>query len=150
MNSLSIIKIDKNYTEIYNTFLKSIYNINKLFNYTNKDLYIINNGHIDIGVILVNNQEDKTIIELYQAPRVCRLSVISLIESSVLISKKIISKSIVCFNLFNLNNYLFKFKVIFKNGQISENEESIEVSSLLIEQLKVEDITFRDITYLEF
>lgn len=150
MTNVVISKIDYSYTSVYKTFFQSIYKYNKYFNVTeDKTIFIVNNGHIDLGIVLVKEENLEFNIEVFQAPKVCKLSILSLIESSVLIAKKEIDKALtINFKLNNASSYNFKFKMIFNEFTVLEN--AIQISSEVLERTLEEKITFRNITFLDY
>lgn len=150
MKDILITKIDYSYVNIYKSFFQSISKYNKYFNINeNKQIYIVNNGSIDLGVVLLSDDYGYFNVEVFQAPRVCRLSIISLIECSVILAKKSETKlETINFKLNGAASYNFKFKLLFK--KFVELEDCIQVSSVLLNDLTEEDITFRNITFSEF
>lgn len=150
MRDILITKLDYSYTNIYKSFFQSISKYNKYFNIIeNKKIFIVNNGSIDLGVILLSEDYGYFNVEIFQAPRVCRLSIISLIECSVILAKKSENKlDTINFKLNGAASYNFKFKLLFK--EFIELEDCIQVSSDILNELTEEDITFRNITFSEF
>ena len=151
MSNLSVVNIEPKYKEIYKSLFDSISLYNKNLEITNnKEVHIVNNSTVDIGVILLETTDDILNVEVFQTPRVCRLSIISLIECAVLLAKNKINTGITSVN-FKLNNaisFRFKFKLIFKD--FDELDTSIQISSDMFNNIKEEDITFRNITFTVF
>lgn len=150
MNDITITNIETKYINIYQSFFQSITKYNKYFDVTDKDIYLVNNGSVDIGVILLKKDFYNLIVEIYQAPRVCRLSIISLIECSALVAKQVVNESFLTatFKLNNAASYNFKFKTLFK--EFIELEDSIQISSELLKETTEDQITFRNITFTVF
>ncbi len=150
MKDVSVIKIRYKERFIYNSFLNSIYKYNKYFNLETADsIFIINNGSIDIGVLLVKySEENLPIISLHQAPNVCKLSIISLIESAILLSKKYYNKDkSIIFNMKNASSYLFKFKLIFNKYELIEDNLIVDIEE--VNNTPDDKITFRNISFLD-
>ena len=109
--------------------------------------FVTNNGYEFIE--LLSEDYGYFNVEIFQAPRVCRLSIISLIECSVILAKKSENKlETINFKLNGATSYNFKFKLLFK--EFIELEDCIQVSSDILNELTEEDITFRNITFSEF
>lgn len=150
MTSISVIKISNDYLNVYQSFFQSLKKYNKYFEIKDKHtVYLINNGHLDLGAILVDETYGYLNISIYQAPRVCKLSIISLIEASVIIAKKTIHDSYsINFKLVNASSYNFKFKLLFDN--FIELEDCIQIDSSVLKEKTEEEITFREITFSDF
>lgn len=150
MNNISVLKLEENNYKLYISLFSSIRSKNKYFDITsNTSVYVINNGTIDIGVILLNEINNSLEVSIYQSPNVCRLSIISLIEiASILGIDKINDNLSVNFKLINSHAYTFKFKLIF--NEYTEDVDSIKVDRSIIKNISKEKITFREISFLEF
>lgn len=150
MNDITVTNIETKYINIYQSFFQSITKYNKYFNVTGKDIHLINNGSVDVGIVLLKKDFDNLIVEVYQAPRVCRLSIISLIECSALLAKQSLDETVsnVTFKLNNAASYNFKFKTLFK--EFAELEDSVQISSDVLKETPEDQITFRNITFTVF
>lgn len=149
MKDISITYIDQQYLPIYKAFFQSMFKINKYFSIKETDkIFLVNNGSVDIGVIVVDAEGYYLDVHIYQAPKVCRLSIISLIECGVLVAKKEATDVPINFKLNNATSYNFKFKIVFPNYE--EFEDCIRVSPEVLKELSEDKITNRDITFSEF
>lgn len=150
MTSISVTKISNEYVNVYQSFFQSLKKYNKYFEIKDKHtVYLINNGHLDLGAILVDETYGYLNISIFQAPKVCKLSIISLIESSVIIAKRTIHNSCnINFKLVNATSYNFKFKLLFND--FIELEDCIQIDTSVLKDKKEEEITFREITFLDF
>lgn len=149
MKDTLIVHVEYSYKNIYNSFFNSIAKQNKYFKLTEKEkIYIVNNGTIDMGVILTEVFNDVFNISIFQAPNVCRLSIIALIESALIIAKQNNSASLIVFKLPNASSYSFKFKMILK--EYEEYDDFIRVSKDVLDTTPEDIITFRKIVFSEF
>jgi len=150
MSNISVLKIKENNYSLYASLFSSIRSKNKYFDITsNTIVHVINNGTIDIGVILLNEIDNSLEISIYQSPNVCRISIISLIEvASILGIDEIKNNLTVKFKLINSHAYVFKFKLIFK--EYTENIDLIEIDQNVMKNISKEQITFREISFSEF
>lgn len=152
MREVTCTKVENKYLNIYKSFIDSIKKRNKFFSILeNTQVYIINNGQVDIGVILIQDFDRFLDVQIYQAPHVCRLSIISLIETSVVLLKKLDTskKKHVNFVLLNAQAYAFKFNIIF-NETLEIVNDVLYVPIELFNSIEVDKITFRKIKFLDF
>ena len=130
----------KNKESMYSELLNNISSKNKLFNYSILDeYYVVNYNNIDIGVIGIKKISDNLVsISLYQTPKICRLSIITLIESSLYYAKNNVTTQIYCFeNCYNYYNFIFQYKVkIYK-----EENNHIYIDKEILDSVKQEQIT---------
>ncbi len=129
------------------TELKSInnlININKI-DISNKIGVLVNYNNIDIGFVLVDVNEDKECcISIYRYPRVCRLSIISLIEATVVFIKELNLKDIKVYKFVDTYLYSFKLKIIFKEYK-ELNSDLIEINPNILHSLNIKQITTKNI-----
>lgn len=131
---------------IYSSLISSIERSNKYFTIPeNSDVYVVNNKHTIAGIVVIYQLNSILNVEIYQPPGVCRISVLMLIEASVLISKKDYSDYSVVMYRTQLEAYKFRYKSIL----IDYNEEELTITSIYetIKSLSIEDITKRNIMY---
>lgn len=79
-NNVYVTVVQKNLKK-YLPLFKLIVNSNKYFDVNTLNyIAVVNNGNIDVGVIGIKIvSEDIMEVQLYQAPKVCRLSILSII-----------------------------------------------------------------------
>ena len=130
----------KNKESTYSELLNNISSKNKLFNYSILDeCYVVNYNNIDIGVIGIKNVSDNLVsISLYQTPKICRLSIITLIESSLYYAKNNVTTKTYCFeNCYTYYNFIFQYKIkIYK-----EENNNIYIDKEILDNVKQEQIT---------
>lgn len=150
MTSISVTKISNEYINVYQSFFQSLKKYNKYFVINDKDtVYLVNNGHLDLGAILVEESYGYLSVSIFQAPKVCKLSIISLIEAAVMIAKRTTHNSLnINFKLVNAASYNFKFKLLFSD--FVELEDCIQINSSVLLDKAEEEITFREITFSDF
>lgn len=127
-------------TDMFQSALDAIQSSNKYFKLEETDkLYIINNNHIISGIIVLDTKADTLYVSVYQSPRVCRLSIISLLEASVIIANKEVSiQKQVCF-VNTQESYNFKYRSLFKT--YNEDDTLFRVESSLVKNITIPAIT---------
>lgn len=136
-----------NFSLLNSIDLESVYNlisINKI-DMLNKTGVLVNYNNIDIGFVLISIDKDKTCcISIHRFPRICRMSIISLIEAAVVFIKELDLKDIKVYKFVNTYLYSFKLKIMFKEF-IELGSDVIEVKSNVIDSLNIKQITTKNI-----
>lgn len=130
----------KNKESLYSELLNNISSKNKFFNYSLLDeCHVVNYNNIDIGIIGIKKLSDVCVsISLYQAPKICRLSIVTLIESSLYYSKNNLSFNTYCFeNCYTYYNFIFQYKII----NYKEVNNHIYIDNEVLASVKQEQIT---------
>lgn len=131
------------------SFLNSLQYQVKNFNYLDYTILgIIQKGHLEIGVISFKHIAEKVFINITQSPKICRLSIISLIESAVYLLKFLeLDCSEIIFNNVFYAHY-FKLKSIFNlhdEKLDTQSSSTIYISSDLLKNIDIDKISNRDI-----
>lgn len=132
----------------YYTFFSLISKHNKDFIYQNfQYIAIVNNNNIDVGVVGINVKDKETEIKIYQAPNVCRLSIISIMESSIVVLQKLNLPPSSVVNYKSISPvYAFKLKYIFNIYE--EKEDNLLVNYDIITFIDINKITAKKIIIL--
>lgn len=147
---LSINFIDKSEYAFNASLFKSIQNINKKFIINTDHVFIINNKHISVGVIIIEKKGIDYHINLFKTPNVCRLSILSLIEASVLLSQKLplLDKDSKVFFYSGLSSYNFKYKLILDCNGFEEDDDKVSILLSTLTTLDKNKITKRDVEFI--
>lgn len=132
----------------YTSLLSKIYRYNKNFNYSDYDLVgfpFVNN--VDIGFIGFKETDNTVEVSIFQAPNICRMSILSLIESSVVMAKDYVvstntTKTIVFKNVHY--SHTFKFNALFKDIY-SRIDDDFTIESNDIKNVDISLITLKEI-----
>lgn len=133
----------------YNSFFKSLQNYNKTFDVENSDIIaIVSKATLTLGVVCLKVLEDHVEINIVQSPKVCRMSILALIESAVYLIKHLsYNKNVVFTNVFYA--HVFKLKSLFNlkddYGTDTSATINIQIKNESIVNLEYEDITQREI-----
>lgn len=130
----------ENKESLYSELLTNISSKNKFFNYSLLDeCHVVNYNNMDIGIIGIKKLTDNCVsISLYQAPRICRLSIVTLIESSLYYSKYNLNFETYCFeNCYNYYNFIFQYKI----KEYKEVNNHIYIDNKILDSVKQEQIT---------
>lgn len=130
-NQIVITLIQKNLKK-YLPLFKLIISTNKYFDINSFNyIAVVNNGNIDVGVIGIKLNGDVAELQLFQAPRVCRLSIISIIEASIPLIQ-ILSLTVKNVTYVDMPaSYSFKLTSMFKSVAVVLDEKvTIPLSSI--------------------
>lgn len=116
MNSREVIVtvLDQNNFNLHTSFFNLIQKHNKYFELDNYfKVAIVSTNHITVGLIGLSITDNDMNVHIFQAPRVCRLSILSLIESTVPFIQSL-DLSIDTVKYHNINSaYLFRLNSLF-------------------------------------
>lgn len=131
----------KKYLPLFNLISR----VNKNFNSSRfTTIAIVNNNSIDVGLIGITYKDKEVFVELFQAPKVCRLSIISIIESSLALIKTFDQDiSNVIYSDLSMV-YSFKITSIFKEV-IPDETGALVVPYKLVSDLDLSNITSKNI-----
>ena len=130
----------------YLPLFKLIVNSNKYFDVNTLNyIAVVNNGNIDVGVIGIKIvSEDIMEVQLYQAPKVCRLSILSIIESTIPFIQTL-ALTIKDVHYINMPiAYSFKLTSMFNNS-FSKEEDKVIIPSKSILNLNIASVTSKKI-----
>lgn len=129
---------NQNYLKVLSTIHKDL--DDSIFN----NAVVINYNNFDIGIVSVLEEESHFFVKLLQFPRVCRVSILSLIEASVAFLKSLdLKNKDVLF--YSPTPCSIKFKLLFSDENISIENYTIKVNSKFIQDLTFEQITRKQI-----
>lgn len=117
---------------------------NKNFNYKDSTiLAVVNTNNIDIGIVSLTINESILFVNIYQTPNVCRMSILSLIDSSVVLSQKYCEQldTIVFQNV----HYAHTFKLKQIISDIVQNENDFITNSEKLLSVNMSDVSLKNI-----
>lgn len=133
----------KNFTE-YSEEIKTIKLYNKKFiPEICEKIFVVNYGNIDIGFITLKENN----INIVQFPRICRLSIITLIEALFIVLLNIKLQYDYIY-IENVIGYFFKIShIVGKSAEIDETTNTIKFKLDSINNLTLEDITRKKVIF---
>lgn len=138
-----------NYSELQGTYKDSVLNGLKIFKGFSPDLMnycgIVTTNNITVGFIGLVVTGEELNIKIYQYPNVCRLSILSLIDSSISFSQLVVSSLNISKVIFRDVSYAHTFKLqqIISDIEI-ENNNYVTTSEKLL-SVDMSKITLKNI-----
>lgn len=132
-------------------FLKSVTNISRthyLDHKAFKYVALVNTNNVDIGLICLFENDGTLEVRLFQAPYVCRMSILSLIDASIYFLQKfvkpgqtVIFKSVHYAHTFKLQQIIQDIKVEGDDYIVDGDKLlSIDMSSISLKKILLENI----------
>lgn len=105
---------------------------------------LVNYKNIDVGVLILSKIEGEYALKIFQFPYVCRLSIIALIESSLIFLKEL---NLDCnsIRIKDVIAYKFKLKIILGENVVDDEDSFDVIVNNIFNSLSVDQITRKTI-----
>ncbi len=124
--------------------IQGITRMHKSFDYKAYDhIGIVHTNNVDIGVIGINSTEDLLEVYIYQSPNVCRMSILSLIDSSIYFVQSLATPEQQV--VFKDVNYAHTFKLQQIISDIIANENDYSTTGAKILSVDMSQISLKTI-----
>lgn len=124
---------------------QSISRYQRSFNYTDYDYSgVVHTNNIDIGSIYIKVNDNIFSVYIHQYPNVCRMSILSLIDSSIYFIQSLVNPTSTV--IFKTVSYAHTFKLQQIIGDVEKDGDDYQVTGEHILSIDMSKISLKNIT----